>query len=558
MKSLNKNKSNKSTLLWIYRRVKHFIPHIIVICLAAILDALVFIALAMLSKNLIDIATKAKSGSLITAAVMIFAVVIAHIIFTGVRSTLKTYTITKTTMSIRNHLFSTISKKKYANISQYHSGDLLNRMTSDTDVVVLAVCNVLPTVAAMMSKLVGGLSALLILDWKITAIVLCLGLFVPAVGRVLSKKYKYLHKQNQHTEGNTRAFLQECFENLVVVKTFAKEAPFSKKLNRLMHYNFLVKMKMAVISLLTHLSMYSFFTAGYYIMMVWGASQISAGVITYGTLTAFLQLISQLRSPLQEASGILPQYYSALASAERLMELEEIEDDLPSVDDEKLCEIKNNFSGMDVKDISFAYKDELILKNCSFTAEKGKITAITGESGSGKSTIFRVILGLYNPQEGEILINGDIKLDTSLRGLFAYVPQGNLVLSGTIRENLTLCNDDVSDDELIKATKAADIYDLIASLPEGFDTVVTERGGGLSEGQIQRISIARALLTDAPILLLDEATSALDESTETTVLSNIKAMKEKTILFVTHRNTSLRVCDKIIRVEDKKFNVIKE
>jgi len=555
---LNKKKNNKSTLLWVYRRVKHFIPHIIIICLAAILDALVFIVLAMLSKNIIDIATNVKSGNMVMAAVSIFAVVFAHIVFTGVRSTLKTYTITKTTISMRDYLFSSISKKKYARISKYHSGDILNRMTSDVEVVVLGVCNVLPTVAAMLSKLVGGLSALLILDWKITAIVLCLGCFVPAVGRVLSRKYKYLHKQSQQTEGNTRAFLQECFENIVVVKTFVKEAPFSKKLNRLMHYNFLVKMKMAVISLLTHLSLYSFFTAGYYIMLVWGATQISAGVITYGTLMAFLQLISQLQSPLKEVSGILPQYYSALASAERLIELEDIEEDLPPVEDDKLCEVKNSFTGIDVKNVSFAYKDEFILKNCSFSVEKGRITAITGESGSGKSTVFRILLGLFDPQEGEIFINGDIKLDTSLRGLFAYVPQGNLVLSGTIRENMTLCNDDVDEDELIKAAKAADIYDLIKSLPDGFDTVVSERGGGLSEGQIQRISIARALLTDAPILLLDEATSALDESTETTVLSNIKAMNEKTVLFVTHRNTSLKVCDKIIRVEDKKFNLIKE
>ena len=225
---------------------------------------------------------------------------------------------------------------------------------------------------------------------------------------------------------------------------------------------------------------------------------------------------------------------------------------------DKLEKIKKSFSGLEVKDITFAYKNELILKNCSFEAEKGKITAITGESGSGKSTIFKIILGLYEPQNGDITVNGNIPLDTSLRGLFAYVPQGNMVLSGTIRENITLCNESVSREDLIKAAKAAEIYELISSMPEGFDTVISERGGGLSEGQIQRISIARALLTDAPVLLLDEATSALDEATETKVLSNIKALNGKTVLFVTHRNTSLKVCDKIIRVEDKKFGVIKE
>lgn len=558
MKSLNKSKSNKSTLLWIFKRTKRFLPLVALIALIAMVDASIFIALALVSKKLLDIATGATDGNILITGIAIFAVIIGHIILTSTQSFINTLSNAKLVISIRSYMFKNIAKKKYSDISKYHSGELLNRITSDTDVIINSIVSIVPSIASIIAKIIGGMSVLLVLDWRVAVIVFVLGVFVPAIGRILNKKYKVLHKKAQQTEGKSRAFMQECFENIVVVKTFASEAPFSKKLEQFMQENFVIKIKRAILSVITHMSLYSFFTVGYYAIMVWGAGNIASGTMTYGTLMAFLQLVSQLRAPLQNVSGILPQYYSALASAERLMELEEIEDDLPSVEDEKLCEIKNSFSGMDVKDISFAYKDELILKNCSFTAEKGKITAITGESGSGKSTIFRVILGLYNPQEGEILINGDIKLDTSLRGLFAYVPQGNLVLSGTIRENLTLCNDDVSDDELIKATKAADIYDLIVSLPDGFDTVVTERGGGLSEGQIQRISIARALLTDAPILLLDEATSALDESTETTVLSNIKAMKEKTVLFVTHRNTSLRVCDKIIRVEDKKFNVIKE
>jgi len=413
-------------------------------------------------------------------------------------------------------------------------------------------------VASIVAKIVGGMSALLVLDWRVAVLIFVLGLSVPGIGRLLNRKYKSLHKKNQQTEGKTRSFMQECFENIVVVKSFVSEAPFSKKLGQLMRENFIIKIKRALVSLATHMSLYSFFTVGYYAIMVWGAGRISSGAITYGTLMAFLQLVSQLRAPLQNVSGIIPQYYSAVASAERIMEIETIADDLPSLSPKKLNKIKKEFSSLSVENITFAYKDELILKDCSFTAEKGKITAITGESGSGKSTIFRVILGLYEPLGGEIFINSDIKLNTSLRGLFAYVPQGNMVLSGTIRENITLCNDGISEEELIKAAKAADIYDVIAAMPDGFDTIVSERGGGLSEGQIQRISIARALLTDAPVLLLDEATSALDEVTETKVLSNIKSMQDKTVLFVTHRNTSLKVCDKIIRVEDKKFGVIKE
>jgi len=210
-----------------------------------------------------------------------------------------------------------------------------------------------------------------------------------------------------------------------------------------------------------------------------------------------------------------------------------------------------------VKNVAFSYDEEIILRNCSFEFYRGRITALTGESGSGKSTLFKLLLGLYEPIGGTLNFNEDIPIDASTRGMFAYVPQGNMILSGTIRENLTLCNPDVSDEEIVKATKAAAIYDYISTLPDAFDTVLSERGAGLSEGQIQRLSIARALLFDAPILLLDEATSALDEATETEVLSNIKQLEDKTVLFITHRNTSISVCDDIINVKDKVFTKIK-
>ena len=555
---LNKKENNSQTLKWIYKRTKKFLPSVLLLSVISALDALTFVALALISKNVLDVATGSGTGSITGHGMLLFGVIFAQIVLTAAQSLLNSYTNARLTISMRNYLFSLVCRKKYSYISAYHSGDLLNRFTSDTDVIVNSVVSIIPNISSMAAKIIGGISALIVLDARIAFIILVLGISVPALGRMINRKYKALHKKSQQTEGRTRSFLQECFENIVVMKTFVSEAPFTKKLNQLMKENYRIKMKRTGVSVATHISLYSFFTVGYYTILIWGAGMISSGFITYGTLMAFLQLVSQLRAPLQNVSGIMPQYYSALASAERLMEIEKGQDDMAPVSADKLEKIKKSFSGLEVKDITFAYKNELILKNCSFEAEKGKITAITGESGSGKSTIFKIILGLYEPQNGDITVNGNIPLDTSLRGLFAYVPQGNMVLSGTIRENITLCNESVSQEDLIKAAKAAEIYELISSMPEGFDTVISERGGGLSEGQIQRISIARALLTDAPVLLLAEATSALDEATETKVLSNIKALNGKTVLFVTHRNTSLKVCDKIIRVEDKKFGVIKE
>lgn len=323
-----------------------------------------------------------------------------------------------------------------------------------------------------------------------------------------------------------------------------------------MQQNLKIKIKRNFISVIISVLMQSFFSLGYYGVLIWGALQFSNG-LTYGTLNAYLQLISQLRTPLQNLSGILPQYYSAMASAERLMELEQMDTEPEPLSKNELDKLRGSFESLVIDNVAFAYDDELILQNCSFTVPKNKITAITGESGCGKSTLFKLILGLYEPSGGKITVNGDIPVGPPTRGLFAYVPQGNMILSGTVRENITMCNPDIDGSAVENAARAADIYDYISSLPEGFETRLSERGGGLSEGQVQRISIARALLSDAPILLLDEATSALDEATETAVLSNISKMTDKTVLFITHRNTSISVCDHIVHANGKKFTVVK-
>lgn len=555
---MNKKENNTKAVLWIYLRSKKYLPLIFIMSGIAAVDSLSYVALALISKNILDTATSSVNGSFLTSSLLLFIVIAVQIVLLFAHNLLSTYTNAKLTISIRNYLFSLVSRKKYSKISNYHSGDLLNRFTSDTNVVVNGIVSMVPSITSMVARIIGGVSALIVLNWQIAIIILVLGVLVPAVGRMINKRYKALHKKCQETEGEARSFLQECIENIVVIKTFVSEAPFSAKLEKIMNQNYKYKIKRAKISTVINLSLYYFFTIGYYCILIWGANKIAGGFITYGTLMAFLQLISQLRAPLQNISGIMPRYYSTIASAERLMEIETGEDDLPPVDKDKLEKIASEFSGLRVDDITFAYNKETVLENCSFEAEKGKITAITGESGSGKSTIFKLILGLYRLEKGAITVNDGIKLDTSLRGLFAYVPQSNMVLSGTIRESITLCNDNVSEEDIIKAAKAAEIYDLIKSMPDGFDTVISERGGGLSEGQAQRISIARALLTQAPILLLDEATSALDEKTETKVLANIKAMNDKTVLFVTHRNTSLKVCDKIIHINTKKISTIKE
>ena len=550
MKNKMRNKENNGRVLkWIYCRIRRYIPLTAAVSVISALSALSFVALALITKRVMDIATGDTTGSLLKSGILLFAVIAIQILLSAAQSILNAYSNGKQTIAFRNYLFGMLCRKKYADISAYHSGDILNRFTSDIDTVVTSSVNIIPNVVSIATKIVAGIGTMLFMNPYIAAAVLLCGVTFPAIGRAINKRYKYMHKECQRTEGRTRAFLQECFENIVVIKTFISEAPFIKKLGSYMDDNFRLKIKRTSISVIANISLYALFTARYYAVLLWGAGGLSGGTLTYGTLMAFLQLISQLRAPLQNVSGILPQYYSALASAERLMELEGAADEPFPAAAERLEKIKEDFRTLEIKNLFFGYAGESVLRDFSFCAKRGNITAITGESGSGKSTLFKLILGLYEPQSGSITINGEIPLDASLRGLFAYVPQGNMVLSGTVRENITMNNRTVTDEQIERAARAAEIYDYITSLPDGFETHLAERGAGLSEGQIQRISIARALLTNAPILLLDEATSALDEETETRVLANIKSMTDKTVLFITHRNTSLKVCDRIVHVE---------
>lgn len=551
-----KSSNNNSALKWIYKSSKKYIFAICATALLAVAVALCNIGLALLSKSVLDIATGDKRGNLAFFGALLVATVVFEIIATAIEAMLKATIGARFTINMRNRMFGNISRRKFSEITAYHSGDLLNRVTSDVETISSSLTSVIPNTASILSKILGGVITLIVLDWRVAVIIFAVGITVPAIGRIFSRKYKTIHKEMQRTEGESRAFMQECFENLAVIKTFDGEGSFTKKLNTYFKKNYKLKIKRSIVSVTISLGLFAFFTIGYYLVLIWGAGSISKGVMTFGTLTAFLQLVQQLRAPLQNVSGIIPQYLSALASAERLMEIENGTID-KSLDAEKTAKLKETFKTVSFNNVDFAYGEEEILKNCTFKLERGKITALTGESGSGKSTVFKLILGLYEAQNGEIKVD-DIPLDTSIRGLFAYVPQGNMILSGTVRENITLCDETVKEERLIAAAKMACIYDVIETLPEGFETVLSERGGGLSEGQIQRISIARALLTDAPILLLDEATSALDEQTETQVLENIKAMSEKTVLFITHRNTSLKACDTIIHVSGKKFSTVKE
>ncbi|MBR3593232.1 MAG: ABC transporter ATP-binding protein [Clostridia bacterium] len=545
----------KSTIKWVIGCFKRHIPAIIVISLLSSLISVCSVGLIMVSRNILNDAQAHSTDSLYKNVIFLGGLLLLQIIANVIKGITRAHVSGKMDMSLKSQLYKHLIKKDYSSLTHMHSGEVVNRFTSDVDVVVSGFSSIIPNTISIFTKLLAGIGAVLFLNPYVALVIVAVGFVFPLLGRLLSNKYKYLHKEAQRTGGVIRSFLQESVQNIIVIKTFLANNPVKAKLSQLLKDNFKIKIKRNAISVTTHTALYAGFSLGYYGILIWGAFEVASSKLGVGTLFAFIELVAQLRHPLQNVSGLLPQYYSMIASAERLEELEDLPEEAKPLDIDA-NELYSRITAISGKNISFGYEGREVIKDSDFTIKKGSICAVMGESGTGKSTLLRLLLGLYTPDNGTLVLETDgedIPLDSTVRRIFSYVPQGDLILSGTIRENITFLSGDVSDEQVENAARQAVIYDFIASLPDGFDTVIGERGLGLSEGQLQRIAIARALLCDAPVLLLDECTSALDAATELALLENLKSQKDKTVILITHRTAALDICDTVLRVEDCKI-----
>ena len=545
----------KSAMRWIYEYSR---SNLIWVLLLAVLSGGIagsFIMLALMSRRFLDIATGAEQGNLNVQILFILGLILFQAVLNIICSYVRMRVTAKLEIQIRTGIFSTILRKKYHKIVYMHSGEMLNRMTSDIDIVVGAVVGMIPQAISMFTKIGAGLIVLFVMDSGFTAVVLGIGVLVCICSRIYSRHFKYLHKEVQRTNGKVRSYIQECVENLMVIKSFTNEEAVCDKLKEFQSENYHIRVKRNTVSNLANTLLYVMFTSGYYAALVWGALQISVGAMTFGTLTAFLQIIQQIRTPFQNVSGLIPQYYSMQASAERLMEVEQMEEESFQPMLLNLSEFEKDFQAIIAEQVTVSYEDGApVLEQVSLRINKGDFAVIVGESGSGKSTLMKLLLQLITCEQGQLYFEtaqGKIPIHAGTRNAFSYVPQGNMIMSGTIRENITFCNDKTDESAICNAAKAADIWEYIKTLPQGLDTMLSERGEGLSEGQIQRIAIARALLNDAPILLLDECTSSLDKETERSVLQNLKKMSGKTIICISHTEAGISCCNRVFRIKNR-------
>ena len=465
-------------------------------------------------------------------------------------------------MKMRSKLFGGILAKRFEKINTYHSGELMNRMTSDIKIVTEGITSIIPDILYSFTQFFGAFVALIIFDWRFTLVFLIGGIIISSVTLLFRTKLKSLHKEVQQTDGTVRSFFQEAIESLLVVKTFGVENSFEKKGDTLQQINYKAKMKRRRISIMANAGFSFVFNAGYLIALLWCTLRVCLGQMMYGTLTAVLQLVGQIQTPFINITKVVPQYYAIIASAERIMEIEEIEEEVFA--SEKI-DVENFYAGLDkicFEHIQFNYGRESVLEEGNAVLKKGDFVAIRGISGIGKSTLMKMLLGVIKPRKGNIRLyktDGSItEASNDTRGLFSYVPQGNYLFSGTLRENILLINPDATEEEIDEALKMSDIYNFVKTLPDGLDTEIGEKGLGISEGQAQRLAIARALLSNAPIILLDEATSALDAKTEQRVLDNIKKLNKKTCIIITHKNAALEVCNREFIIDNKVLSCVEK
>lgn len=498
----------------------------------------------VLSKRVIDVATHAAEGKMEFLLVGLAILQVGSIGLSIIASRFAVRYQTTLYNRLSLHYFSGILHAEWKAQQTYHSGDIMSRVGTDIGDIVQLLVRTFPQFLVTLFKLTGAIIYLFILDCRLTLVLVVIIPIVLLVSKLYFKKMRKLSVLIKESQSAVRQYFQESVQNAGIAKALHIEDRMEKELTK--------KQKTLLVHVLSHNRFHIFsnsvlsfgFAAGYLVAFSWGVYQLYGNEITFGTMTAFLQLVAMMQGPALGLAASIPTFIVAYTALERLYELETLPKEQV---DTSLVRPSFRIERITFSDIAFGYESgRQILTHADFVFEQGKMTAIAGETGCGKTTVMRLILGLISPQQGKVIVSDNkysFQMSPAFRQRIAYVPQGNYLFSGSIRENLSLGNPNADDAAMKEALRQA-AADFVFTMPAGLDSELKESGKGLSGGQIQRLAIARALLHGGEVLLLDEATASLDEKTEEEVIASLKKnVKDKIVIVVTHRQRVIDVCD---------------
>ncbi len=556
---MRKDKATAVGKVWLKKKIRPYRSRVFFLTCLTIFTTIFSLGFAYLVRYLINSATNQESDLLWTFAAVVLALVVLKIVLKTLTSYFTERYRAKIVSQLRVEIYSDVLKTEYLSLQKYHSGDILTRLTSDVQEIASTTVGLAPSMVGMFTQCVGAIVALLTIDPLFTLIyVICGGIFA-GLTALFRKQIKKRHKAVMEADSQFRSYMQESYSSVLTVKAYGVEEKTTQKTQDLADTYFDKRLKRNNVHALMSL-IYGFLSNfGLIFAVVWCSVSVLNGTMNdYGAILSVILLLMQLQQPLSTFSSIIPAYYSRLSSAERLAEIEKLPRDNHKYEDDEIASTLKDLKAIQLKDVSFSYGRERVLEGVNLSLEAGKTICLTGISGTGKSTLFKLLLNVLTPTNGEILLALQTEqkpLTIKDRRLFAYVPQGNFLFSGTIYENLIFFAENCSEEAIEKALRTA-CADFVFDLPDGLQTRLGEKGIGLSEGQMQRLAIARAILCDRPILLLDEATSALDSATEKQLLENVKSLQNKTCLMVTHRPAALEIADVILQLENGEIKIV--
>ncbi|MBR4378622.1 MAG: ABC transporter ATP-binding protein [Prevotella sp.] len=549
MRLPNKKYRAKTIVKWLWQSSSDNRLQAILNTAIGLAQVVVSLASVWAVQTAIDIASHNKEGDVISAVLVMAGLVALNFVLNISSVWVRNILGIKAQNRMQRRMLGRILHSEWQGRDSMHSGDVLNRLEQDVNNVVNFVAETLPNAVSVLALFLGAFVYLFTMDHSLALIIVVMFPIFLVLSKIYMGKMRQLTREVRESDSQVQSLLQESVQNRILVKTLESEDEIVDRLSD-QHSALREKVvKKTRFSVISNLIVNVGFATGYLVAFAWSALRMSVGSLSYGGMTAFLQLVNKIQNPARNLSKLVPQFVSVFTAAERLMLFE----DIPLEEKGEPIEVEGP-CGIQINEVSFAYPDDPdtpIIDKLSFDFKPGTCTAIVGETGAGKTTLLRMILALIRPDSGNVYIYNKVErfiVSPLTRCNITYVPQGNTMLSGSIRDNLLLGNVDATEEQMYEALDEA-CADFVRELPDGLDTEMTEQGGGLSEGQAQRICIARALLRNSPLMILDEATSALDPETEKKLLNNILENNSRTVIFITHRPVVLRYCDTSLNLE---------